>query len=120
MRARPLSAIGRIADSNRTSPQARKLLNGDMRELQHLILHGLVSAFVRAMPYTLLGPALETTEKLRPNCPAVPERSRCPLRVKSRHWDYSGRNGSVAPPSICNSKNKREGCFHGKLAGSRS
>ena len=30
MRARPLSAIGRIADSNRTSPQARKLLNGDM------------------------------------------------------------------------------------------
>ena len=54
MRARPLSAIGRIADSNRTSPQARKLLNGDMRELQHLILHGLVSAFVRAKRYTLL------------------------------------------------------------------
>jgi len=25
-----------------------------MRELRHLILHGLVSAFVRAMPYTLL------------------------------------------------------------------
>jgi len=25
-----------------------------MRELQHLILHGLVSAFVRAKPYTLL------------------------------------------------------------------
>jgi hypothetical protein len=49
-----MSAIGRIADSNRTSPQARKLLNGDMRELRHLILHGLVSAFVRAMPYTLL------------------------------------------------------------------
>src|SRR5215471_20655059 len=91
MRARPLSAIGRIADSNRTSPQARKLLNGDMRELQHLILHGLVSAFVRAMPYTLLGPALETTEKLRPNCPAVPERSRCPLWVKSRHWGSSER-----------------------------
>ena len=54
MRARPLSAIGRIADSNRTSPQTRKLLNGDMRELQHLILHGLVSALVRAKPYTLL------------------------------------------------------------------
>jgi hypothetical protein len=27
---------------------------GDMRELRHLILHGLVLAFVRAMPYTLL------------------------------------------------------------------
>ena len=49
-----MSAIPGIADSNRTSPQARKLLNGDRRELQHPTLHGLVSAFVRAKPYTLL------------------------------------------------------------------
>jgi len=48
-----MSAIGRITDSNRTSPQARKLPDGDMRELRHLILHGLASAFVRAMSYTL-------------------------------------------------------------------
>lgn len=47
-----MSAVGRIAEPDIASD--RNLLNGDMRELRHLILHRLVSAFVRAMPYTLL------------------------------------------------------------------
>jgi hypothetical protein len=34
--------IVRIPDSSRTSRQVRKVPKGDMRELRHLILHGLV------------------------------------------------------------------------------
>jgi hypothetical protein len=42
-------------DRCRVWPWPRPADDGaDMRELRHLILHGLVSAFVRTMPYTLL------------------------------------------------------------------
>jgi hypothetical protein len=52
--ARAAAPLSGVWQTQTGPPQARKLLNGDMRELQHLILHGLVSAFVRAKPYTLL------------------------------------------------------------------